>query len=154
VVGRTNGLTGGEVNVYGLSETYSKISEPLAIACTLALSLLFWFRRRSYELADALMLLALVMLVRCMLDPLAISYHHLPFYVALAGSEVVRTRRLPALTIGTAGVLLLTSELATMPNLQNAIYLAWTVPLALFLGLSLFAPRVLPALRLRTAHAH
>jgi hypothetical protein len=154
VTGKSPGLTGGEVNVYGLPKDLSEITEPLAIAVTFGLSILFWFRRRAYVLADALTLLALVMLVRCMLDPLAISYHHLPFYVALAAAEVVRTRRLPLLTLVTAGVLLATSELATMPNLQNAVYLAWTLPLTLFLGLSLFAPRVLVALRLRGAHAH
>lgn len=154
VVGTSPGLTGGEVNVYGLPEVYSRISEPLAIAFTFGLSIAFWLRRGSATLADALALLALVMLVRCMLDPLAISYHHLPFYVALAASEVVRSRGLPVLTLGTAGVLLLTSELATAPNLQNVVYLAWTVPLALLLGLSVFAPRALAALRHRAAPAH
>jgi hypothetical protein len=154
VVGSTSGLDGGQVSVYALPPALSKLSEPLAVAVTFGLSGLFWLRRRSFGPGDALTLLALVMLVRCMLDPLAISYHHLPFYVALAASEVVRTRRLPLLTLGTAGVLLLTSELAGMPNLLNMVYLAWTVPLALFLGLSLFAPRVLEALRPRSATAH
>jgi hypothetical protein len=151
VVGTTNGIKGGEVPVYALPPIYSKISEPLAIVATLGLSGLFFLRRRSFGMADALTLLALVMLVRCMLDPLAISYHHLPFYVALAASEVVRTRAVPVLTLITGGVLYLTSELATMPNLQNGVYLAWSLPLALYLGLSLFAPRALGALRLPSA---
>jgi hypothetical protein len=154
VVGTSSGLKGGEVNVYALPPALSKLSEPLAIAVTFGLSGLFWLRRRSFGVGDALTLLALVMLVRCMLDPLAISYHHLPFYVALAAAEVVRSRRLPLLTLGTAGVLLLTSELASTPNLLNAVYLAWTVPLVLYLGLTLFAPRVLAVLRLRSAPAH
>jgi hypothetical protein len=155
VVGSQPGLKGEEqVDIHALPHVLSKLSEPLAIGATFGLSILFWFRRRSFELADALTLLALLMLVRCVLDPLAISYHHLPFYVALAAAEVVRTRHLPVLTLVTAGVLLLTSELAGMPNLQNAVYLAWTVPLATYLGLSLFAPRVLEALRLRSAPAH
>lgn len=150
-VGTTTGIRGSEVPVYGLPHTYSKISEPLAILATFGLSGLFYVRRRSFEMADALTLLALVMLVRCMLDPLAISYHHLPFYVALAASEVVRTRSLPVLTLVTGGVLYVTSELATMPDLQNVIYLGWSFPLALYLGLSLFAPRVLGGLRVPSA---
>jgi hypothetical protein len=153
VVGEGNGVTGNDVSVYGLPEWLYTKTEPIAIAATFGFSILFWLRRRSFELADALTLLAFVMLLRCMLDPLAISYHHLPFYVALAAAEVVRTRGLPALTLGVAGVLLLTSELATSPNVQNAVYLAWTVPLALYLGLSLFAPRLLGALRPRVATA-
>lgn len=153
VVGTTTGIRGSEVPVYALPPIYSKISEPLAVIATFGLSGLFWFRRRSFEMADALALLALVMLVRCMLDPLAISYHHLPFYVALAASEVVRTRALPVLTLITGGVLYVTSELASMPNLQNGVYLAWSLPLAVYLGLSLFAPRVLESVRLRSAAA-
>jgi hypothetical protein len=150
-VGTTTGIRGGEVPVYGLPHEYSKISEPLAILATFGLSGLFYARRRSFEMADALTLFALVMLVRCMLDPLAISYHHLPFYVALAASEVVRTRSMPVLTLVTGGVLYVTSELAGMRDLQNVIYLAWSLPLALYLGLSLFAPRVLGGLRLPSA---
>ena len=155
VVGSQAGLRGEEqVNVYALPRTLSELSEPIAIGATFGLSIIFWLRRRSFEVADALTFLALVMLVRCVLDPLAVSYHHLPFYVALAAAEIVRTRRMPVLTLVTAGVLLLTSELAGMPNLQNLAYLAWTLPLASYLGLSLFAPRVLAALRLRSAPAH
>ncbi len=155
VVGSQPGLKGEEaVEIYALPRTFSELSEPIAIGATFGLSILFWLRRRSFELTDALTFLALVMLVRCVLDPLAISYHHLPFYVALAAAEIMRTRRLPVLTLVTAGVLLLTSELAGMPNLQNLVYMAWTMPLAAYLGLSLFAPRVLTALRARSAVAH
>jgi hypothetical protein len=136
-------MRGGEVEVYSIPAWMTELSQPLTMVFTFGLSIVFFLRRRSYGVVDALALFALVMLVRCILDPMTISYHHAPFYTALAAFEVTRTRRLPLLTLATAGVLLLTSELASMPNLQNGVYLAWSLPLCLLLALSLFAPRAL-----------
>jgi hypothetical protein len=77
------------------------------------------------------------MLIRCMIDPMAISYHHVPFFVALATYEALRRRGLPYLTLVAGGGLLLTAQLARQPDLLNAVYLAWSLPLGLLLGVSL-----------------
>jgi hypothetical protein len=139
--------TGKEVHNYAIPKAITRAAEPLALIVTFGLSLLFWRRRACYGPADALTLLALVMLLRCILDPMTISYHHAPFYVALAASEVLRTRKLPVLTLVAAGVLLGTAQLATTPDLLNALYLAWSIPLAGFLGVTLFARSLLGSAR-------
>lgn len=153
VVNRSAGLKGGEVDVYSIPAWMTSVSQPLTTVAVFGTSILFGLRRRSCGTADALTLFALVMLLRCILDPMTISYHHAPFYTALAAAEIHRTRRLPVLTLVTAGVLVLTAELASMPNLLNAVYLAWSLPLAAFLGLTLFAPHLLGRLRVRPAPA-
>lgn len=153
VVNRSAGLTGGEVEVYSIPTWMTEVSQPLTSIVVFGISIVFWLRRRAFDTADALGLFALVMLLRCVLDPMTISYHHAPFYTALAAAEIARTRRFPLLTLVTAGVMMLTAELAPAPDLMNAVYLAWSLPLAAFLGLSLFAPRVLGPLRTRLAPA-
>lgn len=143
VVNQSAGLKGGEVDVYDIPNWMTEVSQPLTMAATFGLGIVFFLRRKAYGVADALALFALVMLVRCLLDPMTISYHHAPFYASLAAFEILRTRRMPYLTLMTAAVLLGTGELATMPNLQNGVYLAWSLPLAGYLAVSLFAPRAL-----------
>ena len=143
VVNRSAGMGGGEVDVYSIPAWMTEVSQPLTMAVTFGLALVFFMRRKAYDAADGLALFALVMLLRCVLDPMTISYHHQAFYVSLAAFEVVRTRRMPFLTLMTAAVLLATSELASMPDLQNGVYLAWSLPLAGYLALTLFAPRAL-----------
>ena len=111
-------------------------------------------RRRGVAPEEALQLLALVMLVRCLLDPLTYSYHHAPFLVALVSYEALR-RRVPVLS-GFAITALLLMKHVIVPmkdaSLVNAFYLGWTLPLAVALGVAVLAPGRLPAL-LRRAGA-
>jgi hypothetical protein len=65
----------------------------LIVWIALALSALALRRRTSR--ADALLLLALLMLLRCWLDPWDLVYYPLPFIVALAAWETSVARRLP-----------------------------------------------------------
>jgi glycosyl transferase family 87 len=153
VVSVQPGLEGGEVRDYAIPMWMTKAAEPFTMAVAAALSILFWRRRRRYCVADALTLLALLMLLRCILDPMTISYHHAPFYTALAAAGVLRTRGIPLLTVAVAGALMATSQLALSPDLLNGVYLAWSLPLAVGLGLSLFAPRLLEATGLQRAPA-
>jgi hypothetical protein len=51
--------------------------------------------RRRTRPADALLLLALLMLLRCWLDPWDVVYYPLPFIVALLAWETTVARRLP-----------------------------------------------------------
>jgi hypothetical protein len=108
-------------------------------------------RRGRLALEPLLALLALVFLLRCVLDPGDNAYYHVPFLAALASWELLDRRRPPVLAF--AGGLLLTArflgELGTDNDLRSAVYLAWSLPLAGHLALALWrsyaAPRVAPA---------
>jgi hypothetical protein len=89
---------------------------------------------------DALALLALLFLERCLLDPWNLVYYHLPLAVALLAWEVRRGRPLPLLALGVNAAAWLTfvtyDERAGMgPFLA---YLAWTLPLAALLAHRLY----------------
>ena len=62
----------------------SPISHPLIVAVALPLSLLAW-RRRS----DPLLLLALLFVLRCVLDPWNTAYYVLPAIIALVTWEAL-----------------------------------------------------------------
>src|SRR5439155_2071290 len=67
--GRTLTITGPHVmSQYSLSSALGHLTHPLAIAVALALTVAYGYRRRGAVPAEALQLLALVMLVRCILD--------------------------------------------------------------------------------------
>ena len=115
-----------------------------------------WRRLRGARSADLLMLFALVMLLRCLLDPLAASYHHVPFLVALAASEGLRGRGLPILSVLSAAALwVLAHEIAPTGNavLLNLTYLAWALPVAAFLLVRCYLVGATPR-RARRLQAH
>ena len=128
---------------YAIPAALSAITHPLALATGLALPLLFWRRFPRPTAADALMLLALVFLMRCLLDPLTVSYHHVPFFVAIAASEGLRRRGLPVVTVLSAAALWAIAHwVAPTQNavLLNAIYLAWALPVVGYLAFRCFLP--------------
>ena len=96
---------------------------------------------------QALLLLALLLLLRCMLDTWDIVYYPLPFVLALMTWETAVSRRPP--------VLALTSAVAVwagwrwLPGFasadaQAAFFIVWTVPLAIGLSRVLYLPSGLP----------
>lgn len=106
----------------------------LLIAAAIALAA----RRRLTSLPNVLLALALILLLRCLLDPGDQTYYHVGFIAALAGWEGT-SRRPPLLALG-ASVLLSSRALRTVdsdPDQINVLYLAWSVPLAAFLALRL-----------------
>ena len=137
VVGAGNGAG------YGIPASLSAITHPLALAVGVALPLLFWRRFPRPTAADALMLLALVFLMRCLLDPLTVSYHHAPFFVAIAASEGLRRRGLPVVTILSAAALWAIAHWVAPTQdaaLLNATYLAWALPVVGYLAFRCFLP--------------
>jgi hypothetical protein len=71
-----------------------------------------------------------------------------PFLIALISFEALR-RPVPVLSTVAIGALLLMNEVVVPlgePVLINVAYLAWTIPLAGAMALSLFAPRRYEAL--------
>lgn len=83
---------------------------------------------------DALCALALLLLMRCLLDTWDALYYPLPFLIAMTVWEC-RTwpRRPPLLSLVAAGLVWAFVEVlhhSLSPDLQAALFLAWTVPLA------------------------
>ena len=124
-------------------EWLSPISHPLIVAVALPLSLLAWRRR-----ADPLALLALLFVLRCVLDPWNTAYYALPAVLALVTWEATRTERPPVLALALTMATWATWEWvvpAASPDVESLFYLAWSLPLAGLLAWRVYAPG-LPAM--------
>jgi hypothetical protein len=113
------------------------IAHPLVVLIPVAISLALLPRLRRQPWHEGLLLLAFVLLLRCVLDPWNTSYYSLPFLFALVTWEVHAERRPPVLSLaatllGWLTLVRLTDELH--PDVQAAAYLVWAVPLAVMLG--------------------
>jgi hypothetical protein len=120
----------------------SPIPHPLIVALAVPLSLLAARRK-----ADPLALLALLLLLRCVLDPWNNTYYILPCVLALAAWEPLRYGRPPLLALATVVATFITTERifdVAPPDVVALSYLAWSLPLAAFLGWRIYAPAVLP----------
>lgn len=106
-------------------------AHPLIIVLSLALPLALRKYVRRDVLTRALPLLALVLLIRCMFDPVDNSYYHLPFYLALIAADVVAGSLAPALVATAAFVLII--DLPTHPTAQALIYIIWSLAFAVHL---------------------
>jgi hypothetical protein len=153
------------------------VSHPLVLAAMVPLGALLWWRRRGVaaraaapaeraggvamsarRLArgravaperQALLLLALLLLLRCMLDTWDTSYYMLPFLLALTSWECRGARGLAVWALAASALAWLSFEWLhyhASADAQAAFFLVWTVPLALALGLALYAPGALAAL--------
>jgi hypothetical protein len=151
-----HGLFGALKPGYRVAPSWTgTVSHPLVLAAGLALAASLWprARRRALSEQDALLALALVLLLRCLLDTWDTSYYMLPFLLALLAWEVGREpRRPPRLALACTVLAWITfqwlPEHATA-DLQSAAFLAWSLPLAGWLGVRLFsaghrAPAELP----------
>ncbi|HEY3865575.1 MAG TPA: glycosyltransferase 87 family protein [Solirubrobacteraceae bacterium] len=121
------------------------ISHPLIVAVSLPLTALAWGRGRRGQ-ADALLLLALLLLLRCVLDTWDTVYYMIPFVLALLAWESLGERRRPAV-LALSSTALAWVSFVWLPehfsaDTQAAFFLAWTVPLILALALRLYAPEL------------
>ena len=137
----------------------ARVSHPLIVAIGLPLAFFLW-RRPERRADDALLLLALLFLLRCMLDNWNGDYYHAPFLLSLLAWETTRRPRLPYLSMAVVVALSLSfwphftkvfSDSTPYATTLNAVYLGWTVPLAAYLGLQLYAPGRATALADRLA---
>ena len=121
----------------------TKISHPLIVALVGPLGASTWLRLRARakdaraNAADrqsaALILLALLLLLRCMLDPWDNIYYPIPFVLALLAWESVSLRRAPLLAFAaTIAVYAGHHALGTVasPDVQALFFVLWSVPLA------------------------
>lgn len=148
--------------VYMLPTWLSGLTHPLIVALAVPLSALLW-RRSDRRPDDALLLLALLLLLRCMLDHWNNDYYHLPFLLALLAWETVRRGSVPYLAMAVSVLVSLSlwpvqtqifGDSLEHAALLNAFYLAWVLPLAAGLALTLYRPeavaRIAEGVRART----
>jgi len=133
------------------------LSHPsVVLAAALLSALLLWVRHRAATRAsgapafsrrqgEALLLLALVLLARCLLDTWDYIYYPLPFLIALVSWEALGDHRprlavlsLVATALAWASFMWITE--VTSPDVQSAFFMAWTLPLTAALALRLYAP--------------
>ena len=133
----------------------SPLTHPLIALLVVPLSLLYWWRNRGKPAGEqVLALLALLLLLRCILDPWNTVYYELPFLLALLSWEALcRPSRPPVLTLGATLATWVTFVYLRAPAPRPAVcaLLAWSLPLAAWLARETFAPHA--GLRLRSAPA-
>lgn len=124
------------------------VAHPLIVLLPLPLGWLLW-RRRDRRPDDALLLLTLLFLARCMLDNWNGDYYQAPFLLSLLAWETVRRPGIPRLTLAVTVLLGISfwpqvnfvfADTATAAPWLFASYIAWTVPLAAGLALLLYRP--------------
>ena len=125
-----------------------QISHPLIVALAPVLAGLLWLRKDRRR-DDALLLLALLFLLRCVLDQWNNDYYHAPFLLSLLAWEVMRFGGFPYRTLAFS----LLHALSFYPQQSqiflgsfehapalNAVYLLWVLPLVGYLASQLIAP--------------
>ena len=119
---------------------------PHPLIVTLGVPLTLLRARRPYGDQDVLLLLTLLLLLRCALDPWNTSYYALPFVLALLVWET-RARAEPAvITLAASFAVWVVTEWLpgrASADLQALAFAALAVPAIVLLGLALYAPQVL-----------
>jgi hypothetical protein len=147
VIGEADNST-RTVLIHGIPTWVGQLSHPAVFAIAAALPLSLWTQRRQWSLEDGLLVLAVLFLVRCLLDPLTISYHHVPLFVTIVAYEVVRRRTVPVVALISAAWtfgLIEWVDAGTQPVLFNRLYLVWALGLLFYLGLEIRASWRRPA---------
>jgi hypothetical protein len=126
----------------------SVVAHPLIVAVALPLTLLcVWLRRRGITRPkeEALLLLVLLFLLRCALDPWDNWYYPLPFLLALLTWEVVRGPRAPVFSLLAVCASWCVTKWApghgVSNDVQSVIFLIFTIPALAAMLLALYAPR-------------
>ena len=122
-----------------------RFSHPLIIVMALAIPLGLWLRRRRLPLpaSDAMALLSLIALLRCVLDPVDNLYYHLPPLLAIVGWDAVACRGLPLRSLIAIGASLLFWQSWHNfgdPATFNTFYLSAAGAVGALLVSSLFKP--------------
>jgi hypothetical protein len=128
----------------------------LIVALAFACGALWWYlrgrgtERRQVSLPDALLLLALVFLIRAAFDPWDNVYYNLPFLFALIAYEF-SSGRMPILTIVMTVLLLIVVPVSGVihgsGDLHAAVYAIVAVPMLAWMAVAVFRPAHLPATR-------
>jgi hypothetical protein len=132
--------------IHLIDDVIGRLSHPLIILIALPSTFVLWRRRGRLGVRDALLLLATLMLVRCLLDPMSLDYYHVPFLTALAAAGALGGPREARLTLLAAAGLAIayavpaTSmyQLSEYAGAKNAVYLAVALPVLWALGRALY----------------
>jgi len=128
------------------------LAHPGIVALAVPLSALFAWRLRAgaVERRDALALLALLLMLRCLLDPWNTIYYLVPAVLALVAWEALAREGLPtgALALTALGhVTFVTLQPRVGPDALAACYLAWALPATGLLARAAFTGAPAPAAR-------
>jgi hypothetical protein len=120
------------VGLRGMPDWLGLVGRPLLLTTSLLLPVLYRRRVAAHLATRALPLLALVLLLRCTLDPADNGYYHVPFFMVLLTADALAGRFAP--TIAVAVFLQLPTTLVPSAAGLNAIYLSWAIPFAVYLA--------------------
>jgi hypothetical protein len=123
-------------------EWLSPLTHPLIAMLVVPLSLLWWRVHRHERRANGeqlLALLALLLLVRCVLDPWNTVYYEMPFLLSLLAWETLcRTGRPPVVSLAAMLATWFTFEqlekLGASGDVLCIVFLSWSLPLIAFLA--------------------
>jgi hypothetical protein len=116
-------LGGGEsATIFVVPGWLQHVAHPMVAVLTVGLGAVA-VRRRA---VDPIALLAVLMLLRCALDPWDHAYYHAPFLAALIAWEVLEARRLPLVSALGAAWLGIVFRLE-LP-LSDVLYALWALP--------------------------
>ncbi len=143
------GIHGDKVGYRAAPDWAGSISHPLLVLVAVAVAVGVAATRHALRgghalgAGDALALLTLVLVLRCLLDTWNVSYYAFPACAALVAWELEARRRAPV--VGLVVILLTWTTFAlapsvASPDLQSLLYLSWSVPEALLLGWMLLHP--------------
>ncbi|HEX4837839.1 MAG TPA: glycosyltransferase 87 family protein [Solirubrobacteraceae bacterium] len=147
-----HGLFGAPKPGYRVGPSWvGMVSHPLILLTGLALTATLWLTRRWRSGAgarllepDALLALALLLLLRCILDTWDTVYYLLPFVFALLAWEVgAFSERPPLLTLSLTALAWIGFEwlpTRASADAQAAFFLAWSLPLAVSLAFASCTP--------------
>lgn len=148
-----HGLFGSPKVGYRIAPSWvGGISHPLILLVGAAVTASLWLsrRRRASSTAllgerDALLALALLLLMRCVLDTWDTEYYLLPCVFTLLTWEARRpSDRPPVLALSSTLLVWLTFQWApahVSADAEAALFLAWSLPLMGLLGVALYRPR-------------
>ncbi len=133
----------------------AQLAHPLIVVVAALLSLgCLWLRTRgtSRPAYEPLILLALVLLLRCALDPWDNWYYPLPYLLALLSWEALASERAPAaaLLASFGGWFVFQWAVPARgfgPDAQSLLFLTWALPALTAMGLALYAPTLARRLR-------
>jgi hypothetical protein len=148
-----HGLFGSPKVGYRIAPSWvGAISHPLILLVGAAVCASLWLSRRRRAVGgallderDALLALALLLLMRCVLDTWDTEYYLLPFVFTLLAWEVSGpSDRPPVLALSSTLLVWLTFQWAPVhvsADAEAALFLAWSLPLIGLLGIALYRPR-------------
>ncbi len=118
--------------LYSLPDWVNPLPHPLVMIVGGGLGLAALLRRRRVDVHGAMELLALVLLVRCVLDSWTNEYYYFPFLLAIVGRDALASRGLPLMAAFATWMVLANYDYVPLHggnDLFNAFNLSWSLTL-------------------------